>query len=65
MGITEQPLAYFLDRAVYTFGARVEHELDAAEKGKKGQGHKDMARKMVFNRWVGGEDSGFASPTRR
>lgn len=60
MGIDEQPAAFFLDRAVVTFGTRLELELEKAEQGKKSEVQKTMARTMVLNRWLG--VSAFASP---
>lgn len=60
MGVTEQPAAYFLDRAVITFGTRLENDMAKAESGKKSEIQKTMARNMVMNRWLG--VSAFADP---
>ena len=60
MGVDEQPMAFFLDRAVITFGTRLENDLAKAEQGKKSEVQKSMARNMVMNRWLG--ISAFADP---
>lgn len=63
LGIVEQPLAFFFDRAVRTFGAHVERELEKAGAGKKSEGQRQMAQNMVLQKWLG--MGRFASPTRR
>lgn len=63
LGIVEQPTAYFLDRAVSTFGTRLEAELEKVSTGKKkSEMQIKMARTMVLNRWLG--LSGFADPSQ-
>jgi hypothetical protein len=54
MGIDEQPLAYFIDRAVWAFGSRVEAEVRKVQAGDKSERQKEMAGRMVMNRWLGG-----------
>lgn len=63
MGIEEQPLAYYFNRAVFTFGKALEGELDRVSqqtgKGKqrKSQQQINMARTQVLRRWLGGGEA--------
>lgn len=56
----EDPLAaYYFDRAVFTWGTRVEQEIEAAQSAKTEQG-KAMKLAIVQSRWLG--VNRFASP---
>jgi hypothetical protein len=56
----KDPLAaYYFDRAVWTFGSRVEREIEEASQAKTEQG-KAMKLAIVQNKWLG--VSKFASP---
>lgn len=67
MHIEDEVTAYYLDRAVFTFGTALEAELDKAGqtkgKQKKSQTQVQMAKQMVLNRWLSdpGEQK-FADP---
>lgn len=61
-GITEQPAAFYFDRAVATFGARLENDLAEAENKAKSDTRKAMAKQLVMNRWLG--TNNFARPGR-
>lgn len=61
-GITEQPAAFYFDRAIGTFGVFLENKLAEAEKGKKSENRKAMARNMVLMRYLG--TGAFAQPGR-
>lgn len=67
MGIEEQPLAYYFDRAIFTFGRALEAELERVgqSKGrhKKTASQIAMARQQVLARWLGTQR--FADPTAR
>jgi hypothetical protein len=70
MHIGDEVTAYYLDRAVYTFGTALDNELERAGQSKggaKGKGKSQaaiqMAKQMVLNRWLGaGEQQKFADP---
>jgi hypothetical protein len=68
MGVTDQPAAFYLDRAVFTFGSALEAELDQVSqtKGKKKQseGQIALARQQVMARWLGTKRR-FADPVKR
>lgn len=60
LGLEDEPLlAYYFDRAAYTWGRRVEQEIEAANSAKTEQG-KTMKLAMVQSRWLG--VNRFASP---
>lgn len=60
----EDPLIYFyLNRAIWTYCARVESELESASNSGKSKSRQSMAVNMVLHRWLGlGQ---FANPSRR
>lgn len=64
LGITEQPTAYYLDRAVFVFGRSLEAALEEAGqsrgKQKKTQSQIAMARARVLATWLGTQR--FADP---
>lgn len=64
LDITEQPTAYFLDRAVQAFGTALETELEKAGQGKKSKGQVAMAQRMILNRWLRTPGQ-FAEPTKK
>src|SRR6478752_79953 len=69
MGITAQPLAFYLDRAVFTFGTALDAELDKAGetkgKSKKSAAQVQMAKQLVLNRWLDATDQQrFADPAQ-
>ena len=65
--IDEELIAYYLDRAVYTFGRAVESDLDAAGqsrgKHKKSEAQVAMARQQVMARWLGTQQ--YQNPPQR
>lgn len=68
MGVTDQPTAYYLDRAVFTFGSALEAELEKAGQQGKGRNKKSesqiaMAKSRILAKWIGMQ--GFAEPTKR
>lgn len=67
LGLTDQPMAYYFDRAVFTFGRALEAELEqAAEsrgKTKKTASQVAMARQTVMARWL--KLQRFADPVPR
>lgn len=65
LGVTEQPAAFYFNRAVFTFGQALEAELDrvGAVKGKRTEGQAAMARQQIMARWLGTQR--FAEPTPR
>jgi len=67
MGVTDQPTAFYFNRAVFTFGQALEAELEKAGasrgKSKKTDSQIAMARQMVMNRWLGTQK--FADPAKR
>jgi hypothetical protein len=68
MGVTDQPTAYYLDRAIYTFGSALEADLEKAGssgggKHKRSEQQIAMAKQMVLNRWLGTQK--FAEPAKR
>lgn len=67
MGVTFQPTAYYLDRAIYTFGSALEAELERAGqssgRNKNSEQQIAMARSMVLARWLGTQR--YADPKKR
>lgn len=65
--MTEQPTAYYLDRAVYTFGSALEADLEKAGqqrgKSKRSDSQIAMAKQQVLARWLGNQK--FAEPAKR
>lgn len=65
--MTEQPTAYYLDRAVYTFGSALEAELERTGqtrgKSKMTESQIAMAKQQVLARWLGTQK--FADPAKR
>lgn len=53
LGITEQPTAYYLDRAVAVFGIHLENELEKAEQKGKSARSKQMKKNMVLHKYLG------------
>lgn len=53
LGITEQPAAYYLDRATAVFGIHLENELEKAEKKGRSEKSKQMKRNMVLHKYLG------------
>ena len=67
LGLTDQPTAYYFDRAVFTFGQALENELEKAGesrgKTKKTASQVAMARQNVLSKWLKMER--FADPSRK
>jgi hypothetical protein len=67
MGVTSQPTAFYLDRAIYTFGTALEAELEKAGqrtgKGKNSEQQIAMAKQLVLGRWL--KSQRFADPGKR
>jgi hypothetical protein len=67
LGVTEQPAAFYFDRAVFTFGSALESELEKAGqskgKSKKTDSQIAMARQQIMARWLGTQR--FADPAKR
>ena len=67
LGVDDQPMAFYFDRAVFTFGQALETELDKAGesrgKTKKTAGQVALARQQVIARWLGAQK--FADPANR
>lgn len=63
LGLDSPLFAYYLDRAVWVFGSRVEAELDKARDSSKSKNRQAMAVAMVQQRWLG--ISGFAKGSRK
>jgi hypothetical protein len=65
--VTDQPRAFYLDRAVFTFGTALEAELEKAGqtkgKTKRTDAQIAMARNRVLATWLGTQR--FADPARR
>lgn len=67
MGVTDQPTAFYLDRAIYTFGMALEEELEQASqsrgRARKTETQIAMARQQILARWLGTQR--FADPASR
>lgn len=68
MGVTDTLAAFYLDRAVFTFGRALEAELDKAGAPGKGKQKRtdsqiQMAKMAVLNKWLG--INRFADPAKR
>jgi hypothetical protein len=53
LAIDDRAVAFFLDRAVFYFGSSVEADIEAAEKGRKTENAKQLARTVRMNTWLG------------
>lgn len=62
-------MAFYFDRAVYTFGSALEAELEQAGqsrgKSKKTETQIAMGRQQVLTRWLGTGAGKFADPAKR
>lgn len=52
-GIDEYPAAFYFDRAVGLFGVHLENELARVDSSKRSKQQKEMAKKMLLNRYLG------------
>ncbi len=53
LGVADETMAFFLDRAVYYFGSSVEADVEEAEKGRKTASSKALVRTVRMNSWLG------------
>jgi hypothetical protein len=51
LGVHDELAAFYLDRAVATFGSLVENEMHSAGEGKK-EKQAEMARNLVLVKWI-------------
>lgn len=51
--VPNDSVAYFVDRAVFYFGSSVETDVDEAERSRKTEGAKQLARTVRMNSWLG------------
>jgi hypothetical protein len=51
LGISNKLHAYFLDRAVFYFGAAIDSDLEASTRTAKTDMQRQQKRNMVLNRW--------------
>ncbi len=52
--IRGEPESFYFDRAVHTFGARLEAAIEEVKQdGKRTDNQKKMAINMLMNRWLG------------
>jgi len=62
----EEPLAaFYLDRAVASFGMAVETDLEKVGESRKSRQAKAMAVQSRMNTWLGPEGARFRDPVRR
>ncbi len=52
LGVVDEVVAFFVDRAVFYFGTSVEADVEQAEKSRKTEGAKQLARTVRMNSWL-------------
>ncbi len=50
--LSDGVLAYYFDRAVWTFGSAIQSEMDEAERKSKSSKSLPARQRMILNKWV-------------